>query len=229
MPAAEEKKPPAKGSEASSKPFEGREFPWYDNAKDQVRPMARPAPTWEGPSSAPAAAGGFGGLQLATVLIFTVAAAVLGTLLYLLLRNFRPAAVALEPVKRAEQFTRTVDAEHLPMPVEVRPDDFLSEARRLHSQGKFREAVKYLYAHQLVMLDRAHHIRLEKGKTNRQYLQDLSRTAPSGVEALVLASIESFEAAFFGSLTPTPERMDFLWRGQEQLAAALVRAPPPRR
>lgn len=227
MPAAEEKEPPAKGTDASSKPFEGRVFPWYDNAKDQVRPMARPAPSWEGPTSAPAGAGG--GLPLATVLIFTVAAAVLGTLLYLLLRNFRPAAVALEPVKRAEQFTRTVDAEQLPMPVEVRPDDFLSEARRLHAQGKFREAVKYLYAHQLVMLDRAHHIRLEKGKTNRQYLQDLSRTAPAGVEALVQSSIESFEAAFFGSLTPTPERMDFLWRGQEQLSAALVPAAPPRR
>ena len=87
-----------------------------------------------------------------------------------------------------------VDA--LPFQLKGPRGDLLAEARRLFDEGRYAEAMVYLYSYQLVQLDKSHVIRLTRGKTNRQYLREIRRQ--SNLYDLMRQSVETFEDVFFG-------------------------------
>ena len=63
------------------------------------------------------------------------------------------------------------------MTLKKSPADYLDEAQRLYRNGDYAQAIIYLFSHQLLQLDRRHWLRLVKGKTNRQYLREVRRSA----------------------------------------------------
>jgi len=88
-----------------------------------------------------------------------------------------------------------VDA--LPFQLKRPQGDLLAEAERLYKEGRYAEAMIYLYSYQLVQLDKSHVIRLTRGKTNRQYLREIRRR--SNLFELMQHSVVIFEDVFFGN------------------------------
>ncbi len=67
--------------------------------------------------------------------------------------------------------------ENLPFQVQEKSDDPLVLAQRWYDQGRYSEAVIFLFAYQLMQLDRHQWIHLAKGKTNRKYLREVKHNA----------------------------------------------------
>jgi hypothetical protein len=97
------------------------------------------------------------------------------------------------------------------LPFQVKPPhaDLLSEARRYYQLQDYRQAIVYLFSYQLVQLDRHQHIRLAKGKTNRQYLHELC--AVPSLRQLLSDTMLVFEDVFFGHYDLDRERFEVCW------------------
>jgi hypothetical protein len=99
--------------------------------------------------------------------------------------------------------------EALPFPVRSGRLDLLGEARRYYQQGDYRQAIIYLFSFQLVRLDRQQIIRLNKGKTNRQYLREVGPRGALG--RLVEQTMVAFEDVFFGNRGLDRARFESCW------------------
>jgi hypothetical protein len=110
--------------------------------------------------------------------------------------------------------------EALPFRIRRGDIDLLAEAKRLYEEGKFGEAIIYLFSYQLVEMDRHQVIRLAKGKTNRQYLRDLKRIAP--LRTLLERSMVAFEEVFFGGHTLDRARFESVWQQLGQFDALVT-------
>ena len=208
-----------------------RSYPWYDKAADSVAPVDVSDPwymklafwdwfewpDWQWSGISP------GGLRWPTTLMQWVAwigiAAVLAMLVYWMIRAYRqrePARRKQKP-KGAKGDSAADDrrrAEALPVGAPRVPDDLLGEAQRRYEQGDYRQAIVYLFSHQLVELDKSHLIRLTKGKTNRQYVRELGRSVPLG--GLVYETMRVFEDVFFGNYALDRARFESCWRRMDE-------------
>jgi hypothetical protein len=99
--------------------------------------------------------------------------------------------------------------EALPMPVERGPRDLLGQAEDAYRRGDYGEAIKFLFSHQLVELDRNQLVRLMKGKTNRQYLRELRPR--EALQRLVERTMVAFEDVFFGNHALERSRFEACW------------------
>jgi hypothetical protein len=86
----------------------------------------------------------------------------------------------------------------------------LAEVRRLYEAGNYDQAVIYFFSFQLVQLDHHQFIRLEKGKTNRQYLRELH--AHRSLRGLVEQVMLLFEDVFFGGRQLSRNQFDVCWQ-----------------
>ncbi|MEK6236617.1 MAG: DUF4129 domain-containing protein, partial [Planctomycetales bacterium] len=111
----------------------------------------------------------------------------------------------------AEEVSLAERVEALPVRVSRDVDDLLAEAKRHYENGNFREAIVYLYSHQLVTLDKHHVIRLAKGKTNRQYAREILRGGQQGLSDLLEGTLVAFEDVFFGNHAIDRERFESCW------------------
>ena len=102
--------------------------------------------------------------------------------------------------------------ENLPMQVQRPTGDLLAEADRLLSLGYYSEAIVYLFGHRLLQLDRAHAIRLARGKTNRQYLNELRPRVE--LRRIMIETVQLFEQSYFGRYEISKSQFDAT-RGQQ--------------
>jgi hypothetical protein len=100
--------------------------------------------------------------------------------------------------------------ENLPFPVPSREGDFLTVSKRSYDSGDFNDAIIYLFSYHLVELDRRHLIRLNRGKTNRQYLREL-RSNPELCKILSKTML-AFEDVFFGHHSLSRRRFEECWQ-----------------
>ena len=124
--------------------------------------------------------------------------ALLGFLIYLLVRTYLLSHAAPEVADSPERETKTEGdlIESLPFEVPRPQGDLLAEAKRLYEQGAYAQAIIYLFSYQLVQLDRHQAIRLSRGKTNRQYLREL-QPRPD-LRGMLERTMIAFEDVFFG-------------------------------
>lgn len=206
--------PPAASNEAATAPAieQGREAlnqswftpPWYDSERDSVKRITvKPEwDFWEGWdfSGWDLTQWGLPDMSLLEWLAWIVVSLLLAAISYVLVRAWlqRDANVTGRSSASSAQEDEADEArvEALPFQVARRASDFLAEADRYRRAGNFREAIIYLFSHQLVSLDRRQRIRLTKGKTNRQYLRELSRQV--ALRSLVEETMVTFEDVFFG-------------------------------
>jgi hypothetical protein len=161
-------------------------LPWYDLATDAVQAIDLPEIVSRG------------NMPWLTLLALTSLGLLLGLLAYIILRAVINRAGDLPELARAKT-ERTLDADQvdaLPFMADRPNRDLLGEATRHYQQGNFGEAILYLFSYQLVELDKSSLIHLAKGKTNRQYLREVSRT--QSLNRLVESTMIAFEDVFFG-------------------------------
>ena len=90
-----------------------------------------------------------------------------------------------------------------------RKGGLLEEARRQYEAGNYNVAIVYLYSYELLKLDQNQMLRLARGKTNREYLRELSgRPEFYGILA---QSLVPFEDVFFGEHELSRERFEACW------------------
>lgn len=213
-------------------------FPWYDPETDDLRdlhaktrqdddtdtrkhgweweppPQTTPNLNWQFPTL-------WQVVQYAAMALLVVL--ILG-LVVLLLRYFlkqedelgAPAAALSSTDDRAGEVDRV---EQLPFVVRRPGGDLLSEARALYEQGRYGEAMVYLYSYQLVQLDRHHLIHLAKGKTNRQYLREVRQERR--LHTILHGSIVAFEDYFFGRHELDRQRFEECWQRLDEFHGAL--------
>jgi hypothetical protein len=108
----------------------------------------------------------------------------------------------------------SVRLENLPFVVRERNDDPLAIAQRWYAEGRFSEAIIYLFAYQLMQLDRHQWIHLAKGKTNRQYLREVRQNA--ALRGITEHTMIAFEDVFFGKHPLPRERFEACWQRLDQ-------------
>jgi len=208
-------------------------YPWYDPETDSlkridVQPPATPAqptnvqPPNITPPTLPTGSFNFLNFILQVIPWLVLVALIIG-LLYLFARYYqRPPPLAADRSKK-HNTTKKTEVERLqslPFDFDRPVDDLLAETQRQYEAGNFNAAIVYLYSFLLVELDRHHRIRLEKGKTNRQYLREI-RPRPE-LRAAFEETMVAFEEVFFGNHDINRSRFETCWlmvpQFREQLA-----------
>jgi len=188
-------------------------YPWYDSASDGVRRLDvapeeqtpgdtdRAAHLGEAPGSIPLD-------PLLQWLAWIGVALLLSALIYLLWRAYRHRQQD-EAAAGAAEAADADRIESLPIAVANGRIDLLAEARRHLQQADYARAIVYLFAFQLLQLDKHQIIRLGKGKTNRQYLREIGpRWA---LRRLVEQTMVVFEDVFFGNRALERARFESCW------------------
>lgn len=144
---------------------------------------------------------------------WTALVVLLTLLVYLIIRIWRArregasgAAGKAQAADKAEEKRRV---EALPSGVGRKRGDLLDAARECYQEGRYREAIIYLFSYQLVRLDKNQLIRLAKGKTNRQYLRELGRRWT--LRRLLEQTMVAFEEVFFGNYAIDRTRFESVW------------------
>lgn len=157
-------------------------------------------------------------------ILFAILIAVLvGLMVYAISKMENTASGDSEGVRVDDEELNTADKarlENLPVQVQKPTGDLLAEADRLRNTGKIDEAIIYLFGHRLVQLDRAHAIRLARGKTNRQYLNELRKR--KDLHPILDATVKVFEQSYFGRYEITQEDYDRVRSLQPTFESALA-------
>jgi len=185
-------------------------YPWYDARTDGLRPVDVSEPWFSRLNL-----GNFPfdlGLLLRWM-AWIALALLLGGLAYLLIRVYLNMVGGRSsrgddegPSDAGDQRRRS---EALPLPAARLEGDLLAQARRLYQEGRFGEAILYLFGYQLVELDKRQRIRLAKGKTNRQYLREIG--GGGRLRRLVEQTMVAFEDFFFGHHAIDRVRFESCW------------------
>lgn len=182
------------------------DFPWYDAEKGELRRLdVKPPkdvknrnskwiftpPNWSMPDWL---------VLLIKIAAWTALFMLIATVAYLLAKAFMDLderrAGSLEDGDELALRGDVDRVDALPFQLKRPRGDLLAEARRLYDEGRYADAMVYLYSYQLVQLDKSQVIRLTRGKTNRQYLREIRRR--SNLFELMQRSVVTFEDVFFG-------------------------------
>ncbi len=207
-------------------------YPWYDSATDGIRRVEVSKPwdwswldDWLDFQFAPNLRFSWPTSFLQWCAWIALIAA-LAVLVYLLFRAYRrrrgeggwSSSNAAAGQREAANDRRRIEA--LPASVGRRPSDLLAEALRLYEEGRYSEAIVYLFSHRLVQLDKHQLIHMEKGKTNRQYLRELG--ARAALRRLLTETMVAFEDAFFGNYRLDRGRFETCWSRQTDFETLLA-------
>ena len=214
-------------------------FPWYDTEKDELRPLtlrekaepkeakewAAQPPKTKKPSSKKRWNWGGGNWNFLGGLSIFMQVAVYGFLIALLVLSiyFLVNSEAIqgffsstetEEEGEGETITDEQRMENLPFDVRRPRSDLLSEARRMYDLGRYGDAIVYLFSYQLLQLDKNQWIRLTKGKTNRQYLNEVRKRRD--LRSILAKTMVPFEDFFFGHYQIERERFESCWSQMDE-------------
>lgn len=193
-----------------------RDSRWLPGAKKIKKPTTTGTGTGTGWFNTGLTTGNLVGWAILAILFITVAAAVLYAF-----SRIDPTAMSVLDRSRQTRGSRPDEQmleriEELPAELRRTDVDLRSEAERLMNAGAFDEAIKCLFGHQLLLLDRRGLLRLSRGKTNGRYVAETKRESPESA-GLLKATVNAFEASYFGRHTPTRDAFIGLWRANAQL------------
>ena len=108
---------------------------------------------------------------------------------------------------------------HLPFDIQEQDGDFESFAEQSFRNGDYSNAVIYLFADLLVALSESGLVRLQRGKTNRQYLNEIWDHAE--IRPYYQQVMTAFEDAFFGKHEIDRSRAEECFEGRAAFDAAV--------
>lgn len=216
-----------------------RDYPWYDASTDGIRkvelpnrPEAKSRDRADVPirvfeqkkrNAAGAQSKGLGLSLFAWVALAFLIAGLAGLLIWAFFRlesRSHQHGDNISPRSIAESI------ENLPFQVQEDSGDFRQLAESAYRQGDIRQAITYLFSHVLVSLDQKSLIRLRKGKTNRQYLNELRPYRPLAI--FFQQVMVPFEAVFFGDHELSPEDFESCWQRLDLFQDGVNQAAPNR-
>ncbi len=166
------------------------------------------------PTAAPVAsnAGAFAGIgtMMIILVVSIVACLVIALLVWIILNSRIDIGPEKDDLSRPDR-SLAESIRHLPFEMDVTKGDFRQQAQTAYQSGDFRGALIFLFSHVLVTLDQAKLVRLKKGKTNRQYLRELSPSPP--LVSYYGDVMVPFEQTFFGDYPITKNTFEQCWRG----------------
>ncbi len=214
-------------------------FPWYDATTGRVKPMLswelrfgwlNSTLDWIGERlmaivnwfrwlnrwRLPGVAGAGDLLMIGLAMLFLTLVLVV---LLEFLRRYRPLA-GQDAARRALIQTGSAQRiEGLPAGVRLDAGDPWIEAQKLRERGDYAGAVVYLFAHQLVALDRLKQLRLVPGRTGRQLVRAV---ADRQLRMLVEPTLRLFEAFYYGHRVPSAEAFEAVWSNALQFQTRLT-------
>jgi hypothetical protein len=202
-----------RGREAFTGRWPAPSYNWYDSQQDEVQPIDVETPfdwSFDSPD-----------LPSGSVLKYVAWAALallLGILAYLLIKaylNREDIGLASSTAAGEAQPLTAAQIEALPFPARRQADDLLGMARDLYLNGQYSQAIVYLFSHELVLLDRAQHIALARGKTNRTYLRELAHHPL--LKQMLARTTSAFESAFFGRHVLDRRTFETCWQELSEL------------
>ena len=109
------------------------------------------------------------------------------------------------------------------LPAAVRRSDvnLREETTRLAAEGHYDQAVVLLFGHQLLALDRGGLLRLGRGKTNLQYVEEVHQRDPVSAPELA-ATTEIFDRSYFGQHHVRQAEFEQLWQNNLSLERRLL-------
>jgi hypothetical protein len=159
------------------------------------------------------------------ILVFLMLAVLIGLGLFVLLR-MKVFQNMFQPRKRGaleedveQQRSRISD---LPFDIEQPVLGLRAQAEKFRAEGDYSKALIYLFSYLLVELDQAHCIRLERGKTNGQYLREL-RSWPD-LNGSMQPIVQLFEFVYFGRNPLDRNSLDAVWSRLSGLDRAIAEA-----
>ena len=108
---------------------------------------------------------------------------------------------------------------HLPFEIEEQDGDFETFAEKSLHDGHYNNAVIYLFADLLVAMSESGIVRLQRGKTNRQYLNDIWDYG--AIKPYYRKVMIAFEDAFFGKHQIEKARAEDCFAGRDSFAEEL--------
>lgn len=225
--------------EIGAEALQGGKFPWYESDSNMAQPVESPntklaASADRGlvpankvqPAANPTSWAGwfqqlFDGLSYASYILITLLAAVLVSLLIWGYIRFQSSGVSKTDQQETELDELMIDRiQELPFTVS-RPinENFEERARAAAEAGNYAEAVMLLFSFILLSLDRRGLIRLRRGTTNRQYLNQIRHHAslPEFYEQVMVP----FEKSFFGGHAIDQTTFEKCWDNVESFRHSL--------
>lgn len=190
-------------------------FRWYDEATDDLRPL-RVLPSEEPRKRSESASQAT--TWLAWVFLIVLGLLLVGIPLYLAFNRAPPPTLESSVPRRLSIQADRIVA--LPVQLDPKSDNLLEESQKHFRLGDYKQALIYLFSHQLLVLDQAHFIRLSRGKTNRQYLRELRRHRPD-LASLLEPNILAFEQVYFGQHAIDQTRYQQCWEQFRQMEQRL--------
>lgn len=191
-----------------------------------------PAPTTAGGGGGAATGGGglFGsGLTLGNLFGWMLLVAILAACIGLLLYALSKTEIELGGETRSrEKHDATPDEQTIErmkhLPAELRRTDvnLRSEAERLMNERQYDQAIILLFAHQLLLLDRAGLIRLNRGKTNGKYVRE-ARSVDPKTALWLRRTVAAFERSYFGRYEIQHDEFAELWQSNLKLEESIRR------
>jgi hypothetical protein len=206
-------------------------IPMRDTSSDDSHRESRWLPTAKKIAKQPASSSGLTGTgfssnNLLGWLILGIGFVLIAGAILYAFSKLDPDGIAVLPGQRRSN-SESMDSETMKriqeLPLELRRTDvdLRTEAERLMNLGQLDEAIKCLFGHQLITLDRRGFLRLSRGKTNGRYVAE---TRKDSIEAasLLKATVMAFEASYFGRHTPAMDLFRQLWQGNSRLESLVV-------
>jgi hypothetical protein len=110
---------------------------------------------------------------------------------------------------RTSDLTEEERLEELPVQLDPAFKNLLDRVREYYDQGDYNQAIIYLFSYKLIQLDKKRLIRLTRGKTNHQYLREV--TGHNQLQDTLRLTVHAFEDVFFGNHDLTKSRFQQCW------------------
>ena len=224
--------------DAAESSLRSNPFPWYDAQQDAARPW--PVPEYRTPGSedrnsvppfVPRSfntnrrfnlnwSNWFTGLSLTTWIV--IAILIVGLLVFLLWGYSRTGSRRAGHKSRRPERPLEERIRELPFELAAQESgDFKSMSWAAFQAGQYERAIMLLFSHTLLTLDQHHWIRLQKGKTNRQYFREVARQPELArfYEQVMLP----FERSFFGGYPLDARTYEQCWQRLESFEQQLER------
>ena len=155
-------------------------------------------------------------VQILLFILLATAAALLGVVIYRMIRNRRAVRPALATPLATVSDVLDEDTRADQHPA----GEWMRLARELMAQGELRLAMRAMFLAGLAHLADTERITIAQHKSNREYRHELDRKAHDAPDTLAAFAdnIRLLEAAWYGQHPVTPDTLNTFTRNQEQIA-----------
>ncbi|MDO5581076.1 MAG: hypothetical protein Q4G69_08055 [Planctomycetia bacterium] len=155
-------------------------------------------------------------IWIAAIIILLIA---LGILIWFVYKKLQKKKLFFDPFHKKEEEENRRRLENLPLEAKQNLGNLDQSALQAYLAGDYRKAIIYYFSFMLIELDRNHRIRMKKGRTNRDYLNEIRvyrQLALFYKRTMIL-----FEKTYYGTWKISKEDFEEVWNEKSLFSAEL--------